>query len=97
MVHALIAFGVVACTALVVGLGALAFAFATINAQTLPGFWYPDGVTDKVAFARAGTMHNFSYLGGFLGILTGTIYLIAARLYQRPAADRLRSMSRPTT
>ena len=30
--------------------------------------------------ARAGTMHNFSYLGGFLGIITASLYLVAERI-----------------
>jgi len=40
---------------------------------------YPEEVQNRVAFARAGTMHNFSYLGGFLGIVTGSAYLLAER------------------
>jgi hypothetical protein len=77
--RSLIAFGVVATTALVIGLAALAGAAATISETRLPGFWFPDEPIDKVAFARVGVMHNFSYLGGFLGILTGVIYLAIAR------------------
>ena len=76
----LIAFAVVAGTALLVGLGALLYAYLTISEASLPGYWYPDQVADKVAFARAGTMHNFSYLGGFLGIVTGSLYLIVERM-----------------
>jgi hypothetical protein len=76
--HCLVAFLVVTVTALIVGLGALAFAWATITPDSLPGFRYPEGV-DRIAFARAGVMHNFSYLGGFLGILTGTAYLAIVR------------------
>lgn len=73
------AFAVVICTALVVGLGALAVGFFTISAAELPDGWYPGEVKDQVAFARAGTMHNASYLGGGIGIITGSIYLILAR------------------
>jgi hypothetical protein len=76
----LIAFAVVAATALVVGLGALAHASSSITASDLPDYWYPDGVTDRVAFARAGTMHDFSYLGGFLGIITASLYLVVERI-----------------
>jgi hypothetical protein len=71
---------VVVSTTLAVGLGALAYASCTITAQTLPDFWYPANLTDPVAFARVGMMHNFGYLGGFLGILTGSVYLVIARL-----------------
>jgi hypothetical protein len=77
--HCLIAFAVVTATALVVGFGALAYAAATIADARLPDFWYPDGPINRVAFARAGVMHNFSYLGGFLGIFSGVLYLALAR------------------
>jgi hypothetical protein len=76
----LIAFAVVAVTALAVGLGALAYASCTVTESNLPLFHYPDGVVDNAAFARVGIMHNFSYLGGFLGILTGSLYLIVERI-----------------
>jgi hypothetical protein len=80
LTRCLVAFGVVAITALIVGLGALVWASFTISETSLPLFWYPSGVADKVAFARAGTMHNFSYLGGFIGIITGSLYLIIERI-----------------
>jgi hypothetical protein len=80
LTRSLIAFAVVAATALVVGLGALAYANSAITASDLPGYWYPEGVINKAAFARAGTMHNFSYVGGFLGIITATLYLLAERI-----------------
>ena len=75
----LVAFVVVAGTALLLGLAALVYASCTISDATLPALGYPAGV-DRVAFARAGTMHSFSYLGGFLGILTGSLYLIVERV-----------------
>lgn len=59
----LLAFVVVALTALLAGLGALIYACVTISAP----------------FDQAGAMHNFSYLGGFFGIITGTLYLIVER------------------
>jgi hypothetical protein len=82
--HCLIAFGVVAITALVVGFGALAWGMFAITETNLPDFGYPLRVADRVAFARAGVMHNFSYLGGFLGIVTGIAYL----LFQRSRLNR---------
>ncbi len=77
--HVLIAFAVVTATALIVGLGALAVASINITPDNLPNFWFPEGVVDRVAFARVGVMHNFSYLGGFLGIVTGVVYLAIAK------------------
>jgi hypothetical protein len=78
--RSLVAFGVVVGTALIVGLAALVYATYTISQDSLPSAWYLDRVGNKVAFAWAGTMHNFSYLGGFLGILTGSLYLIVERI-----------------
>jgi len=75
----LVAFVVVTGTTLLVGLAALAVACLTISEASLPEYWYPAGVADKVAFARAGTMHNFSYLGGLVGIFTGWVNLIVER------------------
>jgi hypothetical protein len=75
----LIAFAVVAVTALGLGLGALAYASCTITDSTFPVDWFPPGVADRAAFARVGIMHDFSYLGGLLGIITGSVYLVVAR------------------
>jgi hypothetical protein len=77
--HMLIAFVVVTATALAFGLGALAYASSTLNADNLPNFHYPPGVANRVEFARVGVMHNFSYLGGLVGIVTGLAYLAIAR------------------
>jgi hypothetical protein len=82
----LIAIAVVVATAVLVGMGGLVFACLTISESTRPSYWLPIQVTDKVSFARAGMMHNFSYLGGFLGIITGSIYLIVIRLQRRKIA-----------
>jgi hypothetical protein len=76
----LVSFGVVALTTLVVGLGALVVSFFTIHEGSVPLWSYPDALTDTVSFARVGTMHNFSYLGGLIGILTGMGYLIVKRI-----------------
>lgn len=73
-------FAVVAITAFIIGIGALLISFLTVDQNHLPNFLYPDSVTDKVSFARVGIMHNFSYLGGVIGIVTGIIYLIIRRI-----------------
>jgi len=80
LAHGLLVFSVVVATALAVGLGALVYGYFTISAGALPNYWYPEEVGDRVAFARAGNMHNFSYLGGGIGIITGSAYLIVERL-----------------
>jgi MFS family permease len=67
-------FGVVAVTTLIVGLTALAIAFVVVDTEVAGEISrYGNEMTDDVAFARAGTMHNFSYLGGLVGIITGGV------------------------
>jgi hypothetical protein len=56
-------------TALLIGLAALAIAFVSIDEHHLPTWMVGRPVRDPVAFARAGTMHNYSYIGGFVGLL----------------------------
>ncbi|MDG2012602.1 MAG: hypothetical protein P8J33_03805 [Pirellulaceae bacterium] len=67
-------FGTVALTTLIVGLVALAIAFVVVDPDNIGEFTrYNNEIDDNAAFARAGTMHNFSYLGGLIGIITGAI------------------------
>jgi len=67
-------FGVVAATALVVGLAALAYAFVMVDAASVGKITrYGHEINDSVAFARAATMHNYSYFGGLAGIVTGGV------------------------
>jgi len=61
-------------------LGALLYARLAISETSLPDYGYPDQVGDFVDFVRAGTMHDFSYLGGLAGIITGSLYLILERV-----------------
>jgi hypothetical protein len=73
-------FAVVAMTTFFVGFTALLSSFVLISEGDLLLEWCPEEIVDKVAFTRAGMMHSFSYLGGLLGILSGIIYLILAKL-----------------
>jgi hypothetical protein len=79
VIKSLVAIAIVAATTLVLGLAALAYANYAISPESLPPYRYPDGVTDRVAFARAGTMHNLSYVGALFGILTGSLYIVVER------------------
>lgn len=39
--------------------------------------WYiPDNLTDFKNFIKVGSMHNFSYLGGVMGLVVGMVYSI---------------------
>ena len=83
-------FGIVAITTLVVGLVALAIAFAIVDPENVGEFTrYDNEIADDAAFARAGTMHNFSYLGGLIGIITGAI----AVFWQRKRYAKIESRS----
>ena len=74
MIHV---FWIVAITTLVVGLVALLIAFLTIDPDSVEEFTrFNNQIVDDAAFARAGTMHNFSYIGGFVGIVTGSIAVL---------------------
>jgi hypothetical protein len=48
-------------------------------------WWLPENLTDKQAFITVGSVHNFSYLGGGIGLLAGIIFLLIknARLRRR--------------
>jgi len=73
-------FGIVALTTLIIGLAALAIAYGFVNTDNVGSFSrYGNEIIDNVAFARAGTMHNFSYLGGLGGIITGGIAILRLR------------------
>ena len=43
------------------------------------------GVSDPLSFARAGMMHNFSYLGGMIGLAVGLIYAVWQAVQSRKA------------
>jgi hypothetical protein len=77
MIHV---FGVVAMTTLSVGLVALASAFVIVDVDNVGEISrYGNEIRDDAAFERAGTMHNFSYLGGLVGIITGGVAILWLR------------------
>ena len=39
-------------------------------------WWLPYNLIDRKSFIAVGSMHNFSYLGGLIGLIAGTIYSI---------------------
>lgn len=39
-------------------------------------WWLPDNLIDTKSFISVGSMHNFSYLGGFTGLIAGIIYIV---------------------
>ena len=74
------AFGVVALTALAFGLGVLLFASVNIGPEEAGQVVrYSNEMVDDVAFVRAGAVHDFSYLGGLAGIVSGCAFLVRER------------------
>lgn len=73
-------FGVVIATTLLVGLLALAWSLVSVDASKVGEISrYGNEIVDDAAFVRAGTMHNFSYLGGLIGMITGGVTIIWER------------------
>ena len=78
-------FGIVAMTTLMVGFAALAFAFVTVDESAVRRIApFGNQIQDDAAFVRAGTMHNFSYLGGLIGIVSGGFSLLRRRRSSGP-------------
>ena len=48
-------------------------------------WWLPNDLVDKNSFITVGSIHNFSYLGGIIGLLAGTLNLIWLKTYKRVA------------
>ena len=63
---------------LLVGLLALIHGYFAIGPDRLPFWMAGREISTPAAFARAGYMHNFSYLGGLIGLLVGVVYSICA-------------------
>jgi len=46
--------------------------------------WYlPDNLVEKGNFIAVGSMHNFSYLGGIIGLVAGIIYQIRLKTKEK--------------
>ena len=78
--YCLWAFAVVAGTTFLFGFFDFILVDYAINESTLPRYVFPPEVVNRLGFAKVGTLHNSSYCGGFVGILTGSLYLILKRV-----------------
>lgn len=63
-------------TALIIGIVALIYGLINYNINNLQNFNIPNDIEDKIRFCVVGNMHNFSYLGGLIGIIVGVINII---------------------
>lgn len=75
-------FLVVILVALLTGFAGLALGYYQVNEKTVSHYtqWVRPGVTNPVQFIRVGFMHNASYLGGLIGLLSGIAYLVICKL-----------------
>jgi len=67
--------------ALLSGLSGLAWSFNSVDYDSLPLWLAISEIEDPVAFARAGAMHLWSYLGSVLGLIAsmGMMIMIARK------------------
>jgi hypothetical protein len=65
----------VVCSAVVAGV--LGFFYGRfVLTKTGVDWWLPGNLVDRNAFITVGSIHNFSYLGGLLGLIAGIYYLV---------------------
>ena len=66
--------GLVILITFAVGIAALLYSYILISADSLPWWMESRDVSHPIAFARAGTMHNYTYFGGIMGLGIGLFY-----------------------
>jgi len=64
--------------ALVTGLIGLVYG-KMVLANNPPNWFLPDNLSHQANFISVGSMHNFSYLGGLIGMIVGITYSIRKR------------------
>ena len=86
----LLVFSIVTVTALIVGFAALGVAMFVLDENNVGEISrFGNAIEKGVAFQQAGTMHNFSYLGGFIGLLVGVVIIgIAPRRIRELGAQQ---------
>ena len=57
-------------------------------------WWLPDNLIDKASFITVGSIHNFSYIGGLVGLFAGAMYLFLKKLAEKKA--RLHPITHPS-
>lgn len=49
-----------------------------------PNWYIPNHVLNRQLFIMVGSMHNFSYLGGFIGLIFGVRYSLKRKIKKEP-------------
>ena len=71
-----------------IGIGLIGIVVGEFIISEIDGNWIiPENVKDKNDFLVVGTMHTFSYIGGLVGLIFGTIYQV--RLKKDVAQQRI--------
>lgn len=60
------------------GLAGLLFGWLVLVDKGV-SWWLPAGLVDRDHFTMVGSMHNFSYLGGLIGLIAAVIYHVRVR------------------
>jgi len=67
-----------------VAMGLFGFLYGRfILTETGVDWWLPENLNDQTAFITVGSIHNFSYLGGLLGLVAGVYYLVRLKRLHR--------------
>jgi hypothetical protein len=74
----LIALALAVGIAFVTGLAGLLYGKSILAANGVD-WWLPDTLLDKKNFIAVGSMHNFSYFGGLLGLFGAAFYSLSQR------------------
>lgn len=84
---------IVFCVAL--GFGLIGFLYGRfVVSRTGVDWWLPEDLTDRNAFITVGSIHNFSYLGGLAGLISGIFFLLRRNIAGKEASrDRHRSVA----
>jgi hypothetical protein len=71
----------------VIAMGLFGFLYGRfILTKTGVDWWLPENLIDRGAFITVGSIHNFSYLGGLLGLVAGVYYLVRLHKLQKRQA-----------
>ena len=47
--------------------------------ESFSNWFIPDNITDFKSFVTVGSMHNFSYASGIIGLVAGIVYSLGQR------------------
>ena len=51
--------------------------------RTGVSWWLPPNLIDKPAYITVGSIHNFSYIGGIIGLVVGIVFLMIKNIRMR--------------